>query len=81
MKSMQEWFEPLKKEDIEEKIKLNLEKMSLEKFREELYSELFMSERKALEVENGLILRKIQGQNIKEQIKVVEEMLRPIKKE
>ncbi len=75
MKNLGEWFKPLKREDIEEKIDLNLQKMTLEEFRNNLHEELFIRDRKILEVQHGLILQKIQVQNIKEQLAVVEERI------
>lgn len=76
MQDLKNFFEPLKKEDIEEKIKLNLDKgISLEQLRLMLYDELFKHERLLLKTENSLMMLKIQVQNLKEQIKVTEEKI------
>lgn len=70
------WFIPLKMEDIEEKIEVNLKKMSIHQFRDALYKELFVLERMNFKIENMLLTNKLQTQNLKEQIKVVEDKIR-----
>ena len=69
------WFLPLERKDIEEKIATNLQKMTLPKFKQELNNELAFAERKILEVQHSLVLQKIQVQNLKEQLAVVEERI------
>lgn len=72
MKTLQEWFVPLTKEDIKEKITLNLKDMNIFELKNNLYKELSLRNRKVLAIEHDLIYQKIQIENLKEQLIVVE---------
>ena len=75
-KKMTDFFQPLKRDAIEEKIKLNLNNgLTLHKFKESLYDELYQRERLLLKAKYDIFFVEIQIQNLKEQISAVEEKL------
>jgi len=70
---MENPYQPLKVEDVEEKIKLNAKKgIKIRKLRDLLYEELFKAERTLLKIQASLHSIEIQNQNLREQIKIIE---------
>lgn len=78
---MQNMFEPLKPEDIQEKIDLNKKDhgYSLKHLREFLQQERFKNRRKTLELRNKydelLVIQDIQDQNLVEQIAYIDKKI------
>lgn len=70
---MENLYQPLKIEDVQEKIKLNREKgIDIKKLRDLLYEELFSGERTLLKVKSTIHPIEIQNQNLREQLKIIE---------